>query len=60
MLNVTSDSDDEVHAHNGGDGYELEVRAGKPARGQFVATGSGRFEIELHELGLVVAILAVR
>ena len=33
VLNVTSDQDDEIHAHTGGDGYELEVTAGKPATG---------------------------
>ena len=29
VLNVTSDEDDEIHAHTPGDGYELEVTAGK-------------------------------
>lgn len=60
VLNVMSDSNDEVHAHTAGDGYELEVRAGQPARGQFVANDTGTFEVELHELDLVVAILVVR
>lgn len=60
VLNVMSDSNDEVHAHTAGDGYELEVRAGQPARGQFVAGDTGTFEVELHELDLVVAILVVR
>ena len=31
ILNVTSDEDDEIHAHTDGDGYELEVKAGEPA-----------------------------
>ena len=60
VLNVTSDSDDEVHAHTAGEGYELEVRAGQPTRGQFVAGDTGTFEIELHKLDLIVAILVVR
>jgi hypothetical protein len=33
ILNVTSDTDDEIHAHIGGPGYELQVQAGTPARG---------------------------
>ena len=32
ILNVTSDTDDEIHAHIGGEGYELPVQAGTPAR----------------------------
>ena len=32
ILKVSSDIDDEIHAHTGGDGYELEVKAGEPAR----------------------------
>jgi hypothetical protein len=57
---VTSDMDDEVHAHNGGDGYELEVKAGVPTTGQFVATDVGSFEVESHHLNKVIAILVVR
>jgi hypothetical protein len=59
-LNVTSDQDDEVHAHTGGDGYELEVKAGEPATGSFVAADTGSFEIESHHLDKVIAILNVR
>ena len=33
ILNVTSDTDDEIHAHTGGAGYELPVQAGTPAKG---------------------------
>lgn len=57
---VTSDADDEIHAHTGGDGYELEVKAGKVTTGQFVATDTGSFEIESHHLEKIIAILVVR
>jgi hypothetical protein len=60
ILNVTSDQDDEIHAHTAGDGYELEVTAGKPATGSFVVTDSGSFEIESHHLNKIIAILNVR
>jgi len=59
IMNVTSDQDDEIHAHVG-DGYELEVTAGKPVTGSFVATDGGSFEIESHELDKIIAILNVR
>ena len=58
--NVTSDVDDEVHAHTGGDGYELEVRAGTPATGGFTLTTPGSFEVESHGTGKIIAILNVR
>ena len=60
VLNVTSDTDDEIHAHTGGDGYELEVTAGKPATGKFVAADAGSFEVESHHLEKIIAILVVR
>lgn len=60
VLRVTSDVEEEVHAHNARDGYELEVRPGTPARGQFVAADPGTFEVELHHLDKIVAILVVR
>jgi len=60
VLNVTSDADDEIHAHNSGDGYELEVKAGEPTTGQFVAADTGSFEVESHHLEKVIAILVVR
>ncbi len=59
-MNVTSDQDDEIHAHTAGDGYELEVKAGEPATGSFVAADTGSFEIESHHLDKVIAILNVR
>ena len=61
VLNVTSDEDDEIHAHIGsGDGYSLEVQAGKPAQGQFIVQDSGSFEVESHHLGKIIVILNVR
>ena len=60
IMHVTSDMDDEIHAHTGGDGYELEVTAGKPATGSFVASDPGSFEIESHHLEKIIAILNVR
>jgi len=60
VLHVTSDTADEVHAHTGGDGYELEVAAGTPATGRFSLDSPGSFEIESHGRGKVIAILNVR
>jgi hypothetical protein len=60
VLNVTSDEDDEVHAHTGGDGYELAVKAGQPATGSFTLTSAGSFEVELHHLEKVVVVLNAR
>jgi hypothetical protein len=60
IMHVTSDMDDEIHAHTGGDGYELQVTAGKPATGSFVVSDPGSFEIESHHLEKIIAILNVR
>jgi hypothetical protein len=60
ILNITSDQDDEIHAHTGGDGYEVQVKAGTPAHGQFTLTDPGSFEIESHHLEKIIAILNVR
>jgi hypothetical protein len=60
IMHVTSDMDDEIHAHTGGDGYELQVTAGNPATGSFVVSDSGSFEIESHHLNKIIAILNVR
>lgn len=60
VLNVTSDEDDEIHAHTGGDGYELEVEAGVPATGTFTLDSAGSFEVESHHLEKVVVILNAR
>lgn len=59
-LKVASDSDDEIHAHNGGAGYTLAVAAGGTASGSFEAAEIGSFEVESHELELIIAILNVR
>lgn len=60
VLHVTSDTADEVHAHTGGDGYELEVPAGKPTTGSFTLDSPGSFEVESHGREKVLAILEVR
>lgn len=60
VLNVTSDEDDEIHAHTGGDGYELQVSAGQPATGSFTLSSAGSFEVESHHLEKVVVVLNAR
>ncbi|GAB2574343.1 hypothetical protein GCM10009593_10710 [Microlunatus antarcticus] len=60
VLVVTSDEADEIHAHTGGDGYELEVPANQPTTGSFTPTQPGSFEIESHHLGKVIVVLNVR
>jgi hypothetical protein len=60
VLQVTSDRDDEIHAHTGGDGYEPEVKAGVPATGTFTLDSAGSFEVESHHLEKVIVILNAR
>lgn len=60
QLSVTSDVDDEIHAHIGGDGYELEVPAGKTTTGSFPLTSAGSFEVESHHLEKVIVVLNAR
>ncbi len=60
ILNVTSDTDDEIHAHIGGEGYELPVQAGTPARGSFTIGSPGSFEVESHHLEKIIVILNAR
>ena len=60
ILNVTSDIDDEIHAHLGEKGYELVVRAGRPATGSFTIDSPGSFEVESHHLGKTIVILNAR
>ena len=60
VLNVTSDEHDEVHAHTEGDGYELEVPAGKKVTGEFELNAPGSYEVELHHLEKVIVILNAR
>jgi hypothetical protein len=60
ILNVSSDTDDEIHAHIGGPGYELPVQAGKPAKGSFTLESAGSFEVESHHLEKIIVILNAR
>jgi heme/copper-type cytochrome/quinol oxidase subunit 2 len=57
ILNVTSDADDEIHAHIGGDGYELPVKAGTPTKGSFTLESPGTSEVESHHLEKIIVIL---
>jgi hypothetical protein len=60
-LNVTSDADDEIHAHTDqADGYELEVKAGVPTTGRFTVSSAGSFEVESHHLEKIIVVLNVR
>ena len=60
ILQVTSDMDDEIHAHTGGAGYELEVKADEPTTGTFNLPAPGSFEVESHHLEKIIVILNVR
>ena len=60
ILNVTSDIDDEIHAHLGETGYQLGVRAGRPATGSFTLDSPGSFEVESHHLEKTIVILNAR
>lgn len=61
VLEVTSDTDDEIHAHTGdGDGYSLDAPAGETVTGQFTADSRGSFEVESHHSGKIIVILNVR
>ena len=60
ILNVTSDTDDEIHAHLGENGYQLAVRAGRPATGSFTLDSPGSFEVESHHLEKTIVILNAR
>ena len=60
ILKVTSDADDEIHAHTGGAGYEMQVQAGTPAKGSFTIDSPGSFEVESHHLDKIIAILNAR
>lgn len=59
IFRVTSDSDDEIHAHLGG-GLVIKVKAGVLASARMVAEESGSFEVESHHLGKIFVILIVR
>ena len=60
ILNVISDTDDEIHAHLGEKDYELAVRAGSPAKGSFTLDSPGSFEVESHHLEKTIVILNAR
>ena len=60
QLEVLSDRDDVIHAHTGGDGFELKVSAGAPRTGIFTLESAGSFEVESHELDKVIVILNAR
>jgi hypothetical protein len=60
ILNVMSDTDDEIHAHLGEKEYELAVQAGKPAKGSFTLETRGSFEVESHHLEKTLVILNAR
>jgi hypothetical protein len=60
ILSVTSDKDDRIHAHTGGKGYVLPVRAGMPAKGSFTIARRGSFEVESHRLRKIIVILNAR
>ena len=57
LVVVRSDVTDQVHVH----GYDLmaDVAPGKPARIEFAASLTGRFEIELEDRGKPIAQLTV-
>ncbi|HET7476490.1 MAG TPA: hypothetical protein VFJ97_10790 [Dermatophilaceae bacterium] len=59
VLEVTSDGDDEVHAHLPGDELEFEVPAGVPTTGRLVASQRGRFEVESHHLEKIILVVNV-
>jgi plastocyanin len=57
-LVVTSDHDDELHAH--GFDEEATLRAGEPATLRLTATEPGVYEVETHEPALTLLTVAVR
>ena len=59
ILSVTSDMDDEIHAHVG-EGFELPVRANTPTKGSFTLESPGSFEVESHHLEKIIVILSAR
>jgi hypothetical protein len=60
VLNVTSDEHDQIHAHTSGDGFTLEVPAGKKVTGSFRLTSPGSYEVEAHHLAKTIVILNAR
>jgi hypothetical protein len=60
IMNVISDTDDEIHAHTDGAGYEMQVQAGRPAKGSFTIESPGSFDVESHHLEKIIVILNAR
>ena len=60
IMNVISDTDDEIHAHTDGAGYEMQVQAGRPTEGSFTIESPGSFEVESHHLEKIIVILNAR
>jgi hypothetical protein len=60
IMNVISDTDDEIHAHTDGAGYEMQVQGGRPANGSFTIESPGSFEVESHHLEKIIVILNAR
>ena len=58
-LTVTTDRDDELHAH-GFDGADTALKPGVPRTVRLVGTESGVFEVETHEPALTILTVAVR
>jgi len=57
-LVVTSDHDDEIHAH--GFDEEAALKAGVPTTLRLTATEAGVYEVETHEPALTLLTVAVR
>jgi plastocyanin len=57
-LVVTSDHDDELHAH--GFDQEAQLKAGRPTTLRLTATAAGLYEVETHEPALTLLTVAVR
>jgi hypothetical protein len=57
-LVVTSDHDDELHAH--GFEVEQEIKAGVPATIALTGKEPGVYEVELHHPALTLLTVAVR
>ena len=60
IMNVISDTDDEIHAHTDGAGYEMQVQPGRPTKGSFTIESPGSFEVESHHLEKIIVILNAR
>ncbi len=57
-LTITSDHDDQVHAH--GFEVEMDVKAGQPATITLTGTTPGRYDVETHHVALILLTVAVR